>query len=61
MLVEEGAFDDVDFAFQLHLGAENNAHVVTLAMDSLEFTFHGKQLMQLPIRIWESMPWMRSI
>ena len=42
MLVEEGAFDDVDFAFQLHLGAENNAHVVTLAMDSLEFTFHGK-------------------
>ena len=41
VLVEEGAFDDVDFAFQLHLGAENNAHVVTLAMDSLEFTFHG--------------------
>lgn len=40
VLVEEGAFDDVDFAFQLHLGAENNAHVVTLAMDSLEFTFH---------------------
>ncbi|WP_416324283.1 hypothetical protein [[Clostridium] innocuum] len=37
MLVEEGAFDDVDFAFQLHLGAENNAHVVTLAMDSLEY------------------------
>ncbi|EHJ7845837.1 amidohydrolase [[Clostridium] innocuum] len=42
VLVEEGAFDDVDFTFQLHLGAENNAHVVTLAMDSLEFTFHGK-------------------
>ena len=42
VLVEEGAFDDVDFAFQLHLGAENNAHVVTLAMDSLEFSFHGK-------------------
>ena len=42
VLVEEGAIDDVDFAFQLHLGAENNAHVVTLAMDSLEFTFHGK-------------------
>lgn len=42
VMVEEGAFDDVDFAFQLHLGAENNAHVVTLAMDSLEFTFHGK-------------------
>lgn len=41
VLVEEGAFDDVNFAFQLHLGAENNAHVVTLAMDSLEFTFHG--------------------
>lgn len=41
VLVEEHAFDDIDFAFQLHLGAENNAHVVTLAMDSLEFTFHG--------------------
>lgn len=42
VLVKEGAFDDVDFALQLHLGAENISRIVTLAMDSLEFTFHGK-------------------
>jgi len=42
VLVQEGAFDDVDFALQLHLGAKNNAHVTALAMDSLDFTFHGK-------------------
>lgn len=42
VLVEEHAFDDIDVAFQLHLGAENNAHVITLAMKSLEFTFKGK-------------------
>lgn len=40
-LVERGAFDDIDAAIQMHLGAENNIHVVTLAMDSLEFNFKG--------------------
>lgn len=40
-LVEKGAFDDIDAALQMHLGAENNINVVTLAMDSIEFNFHG--------------------
>ena len=40
-LVDKGAFDDIDAAMQMHLGAENNIHVVTLAMDSIEFNFHG--------------------
>ena len=43
VLVEEGAFDDVDFAFQLHLGAENNAHVV--------YTCHGLSRIHFP---WKS-------
>ncbi|MFR6486091.1 MAG: hypothetical protein ACLUQK_00755 [Clostridium sp.] len=46
-------------AFQLHLGAENNAHVVTLAMDSLEFTFMEKLLMLLRILILALMHWMQ--
>lgn len=41
-LVERGAFLDVDAVIQMHLGAENNINVVTLAMDSLEFEFFGK-------------------
>lgn len=40
-LVQKGAFDDIDAALQMHLGAENNINVVTLAMDSIEFNFHG--------------------
>lgn len=40
-LVERGAFHDIDAAIQMHLGAENNIRVVTLAMDSIEFNFHG--------------------
>lgn len=40
-LVDKGAFADIDAAMQMHLGAENNIHVVTLAMDSIEFNFHG--------------------
>lgn len=40
-LVEKGAFYDIDAAMQMHLGAENNINVVTLAMDSIEFNFHG--------------------
>lgn len=40
-LVDRGAFQDIDAVFQMHLGAENNLHVVTLAMDSLEFSFSG--------------------
>lgn len=41
-LVDAGCFDDIDAAFQMHLGAENNIHVVSLAMDSLQFDFTGK-------------------
>lgn len=41
-LVERGAFDDIDAAVQMHLGAENNINVITLAMDSIEFNFEGK-------------------
>lgn len=40
-LVDKGAFDDIDAAIQMHLGAENNNNIVTLAMDSLEFNFKG--------------------
>lgn len=40
-LVKRGAFDDIDAALQMHLGAENNINVMTLAMDSIEFNFHG--------------------
>ncbi|MFQ6860555.1 MAG: M20 family metallopeptidase [Beduini sp.] len=40
-LVDRGAFDDIDAAFQMHLGAENNLNVVTLAIDSIEFNFEG--------------------
>ncbi len=41
-LVNRGCFDDIDAVFQMHLGAENNIHVVSLAMDSLQFDFTGK-------------------
>lgn len=40
-LVDRGGFDDIDAALQMHLGAENNINIVTLAMDSIEFRFHG--------------------
>lgn len=41
-LVSKGAFDDIDAAFQIHLGAENAIDIVSLAMDSVEFNFFGK-------------------
>lgn len=41
-LVNQGAFDDITAVFQMHLGAENNLAVHTLAIDSIEFTFTGK-------------------
>lgn len=40
-LVEKGAFSDIDAVIQMHLGAENNINVITLAMDSIEFNFKG--------------------
>lgn len=40
-LVSKGAFSDIDAAIQIHLGAKNNMNIITLAMDSIEFRFHG--------------------
>ena len=40
-LVEKGAFSNIDAVIQMHLGAENNINVLTLAMDSSEFNFSG--------------------
>ena len=41
-LVNKQAFSDIDACIQMHLGAENNIDVKTLAMDSYEFNFKGK-------------------
>ncbi|MGL4253403.1 MAG: amidohydrolase, partial [Fusobacteriaceae bacterium] len=41
-MVKEGAFQDIDFIFQSHIGDKNNINCTTLAMDSLEFNFTGK-------------------
>lgn len=41
-LVQKGAFDDIDAALQMHLGAENAMDIKSLAMDSVEFNFFGK-------------------
>ena len=40
-LADKGAFSDIDAVIQMHLGAENNINVLTLAMDSIEFNFSG--------------------
>lgn len=40
-LVKEGAFEDIDVVFQMHLEEFNNVHCEALAMDSIEFTFRG--------------------
>ncbi|MGL5439601.1 MAG: M20 family metallopeptidase [Filifactoraceae bacterium] len=40
-LINLGAFDNVDFAFQAHMDCENSMYVNTLAMNSIEFTFKG--------------------
>ena len=41
-LVNLGAFEDVDFVFQAHLANHASMGVISLAMHSLEFDFHGK-------------------
>ena len=40
-IANRGGYDDIDAALQFHLGAENNMNIMTLAMDSIEFRFHG--------------------
>lgn len=41
-MVEAGAFDDIDVAFQMHLQSKTKLKCNALAMDSIEFTFKGK-------------------
>lgn len=41
-MVEQGAFDDIDIALQMHLESENNIACRTLAIDCLKFQFEGK-------------------
>lgn len=41
-LCEAGVFDDVDLAFQAHLDAFNCMETRMLALNSIEFSFHGK-------------------
>jgi len=42
-VIRGGGYDDVDAVLQCHLGAElTNLDSAFLAMDSVEFTFHGK-------------------
>lgn len=41
-LVEKGIFDTVDAAMMFHPGSQNVPEISTLALDALEFTFHGR-------------------
>jgi amidohydrolase len=41
-LVEKGIFKDVDVAIMFHPGSQNVPVISSLALDALEFTFHGR-------------------
>ncbi len=41
-LVKEGIFNDVDAAIMFHPGSQNVPVISSLALDALEFTFHGR-------------------
>lgn len=41
-LVEKGIFDGVDAAMMFHPGSQNVPDIATLALDALEFVFHGR-------------------
>ena len=41
-LVEKGIFKDVDVAIMFHPGSQNVPEISSLALDALEFTFHGR-------------------
>lgn len=41
-LVENGVFKDVDVAMMFHPGSQNVPVISSLALDALEFTFHGR-------------------
>ena len=42
ILVEKGIFKGVDVAMMVHPGSQNVPQIETLALDALEFTFHGR-------------------
>ena len=42
ILVEKGIFKGVDVAMMFHPGSQNVVQIETLALDALEFTFHGR-------------------
>lgn len=42
-LVEKGVFKDVDAAIMFHPGSQNVPVIFSLALDALEFTFHGRE------------------
>lgn len=41
-LVEQGIFKDVDAAMMFHPGSQNVSEISSLALDALEFIFHGR-------------------
>lgn len=41
-LVEKGIFKDMDVAMMVHPGSQNVPIIDSLALDALEFTFHGR-------------------
>ncbi|HEY8875341.1 MAG TPA: M20 family metallopeptidase [Desulfosporosinus sp.] len=41
-LVEQGIFKDIDAAIMFHPGSQNVPVISSLALDALEFTFHGR-------------------
>ena len=41
-VLRNGGYNDVDAAMQIHLGNYTSLNIHFLAMDSLEFTFHGR-------------------
>jgi len=41
-LVEKGVFKDIDVAMMFHPGSQNVPVISSLALDALEFTFHGR-------------------
>ena len=42
ILLEKGIFKDVDAAIMFHPGSQNVPVISSLALDALEFTFHGR-------------------
>lgn len=41
-MVDKGVFDGIDAVMMFHPGSQNVAEISSLALDALEFTFHGR-------------------